>query len=173
MSYFSELCAAMEMLAQEPRSIFLGQAVGERGTGMSASFANIPKDRLLELPVFEACQLGMSIGLSLNGDLPISVFPRWNFLLSAADQLVNHLDAIPRYSGYRPHVIIRTASATDSPLDPGPQHLGDFSEAFRLMFRTVEIVQLHRASDIVPMYEWAMKTDRSSILVEYPGLYDD
>ena len=171
-AYFDELCRAMEMLAQEPRAIFLGQAVADKGTGMTASFAKVPQEKLLELPVAEDMQLGMSIGLALAGDLPISIFPRWNFLLLATSQLVLHLDKLPLYSDFRPRIIIRTASATPVPLDPGPQHLGDFTWAFRSMLKTVSIVQLEHASDVVPAYRGAVNNDGSTILVEYPELYD-
>jgi pyruvate/2-oxoglutarate/acetoin dehydrogenase E1 component len=172
MTYFDELCRAMDMLAQHPRSIFLGQAVACAGTGMTASFKNVPRDKLLELPVFENCQMGMSIGLSLAGDLPISVYPRQNFLLCAMDQLANHLDKIPLYSAWRPKVIIRTAVCSPVPLDPGPQHLGEHSDAFRLMLKTVEVVQLKDAAEIVPAYRAAMEREGSTILTEYPELYN-
>ena len=172
-TYFDRLKEAMQMVAQHPRAIFLGQAVEYNGTGMSASFEGVPKDKLLELPVMEECQLGMSLGLALDGYLPVSVYPRWNFLLCACNQLVNHLDAIPRYSKFRPKVIIRTASGSSTPLNPGPQHLGDFSRAFRLMLETIDVVQLQDASLIVPAYERALADDRSTILVEYPDRYGD
>ena len=171
MTYFEELCRAMRMIAVHPRSIFLGQAVAEKGTGMTASFTGIPREKLLELPVFENTQMGMSIGLALAGELPVSVFPRINFLLCAMDQLVNHLDAISRYSDYRPKVIIRVAIGTDKPLDPGPQHTGDYVDAIKSMLKTVHVTRLTHAQFIVPKYRKAMERDRSTILVEYPALY--
>lgn len=172
MSYYGELRNAMEMLGEYPRSIFLGQAVREKGTGMSASFISVPREKLLEMPVMEDAQLGMSIGLALNGDLPISVFPRINFLLLAVNQLVLHLDAFPRYSAYRPRVIIRTAIGSPVPLDPGPQHTGDHSDALRMMLHTVRVVQLKEASEIVPAYRAAVEYEGGSILIEYPERYD-
>ena len=172
MTYFDNLCRAMEMIAEQPCSIFLGQAVAEKGTGMTASFAGVPREKLLELPVFEDCQLGMSIGLALDGMLPVSVYPRMNFLLLAMNQLVNHLDAIPRFSAYRPKVIIRVAVGTDKPLDPGPQHLGDHTAALRLMLRKVRVVQLRVASQVVDHYKEAVEHSGSTLLVEYPELYE-
>ena len=97
MTYRTELTRAMTLLGQDPRTIVMGQAVAFPGTGMTATFAGVPKDQLLELPVAEDMQLGMAIGMSLAGYLPICVFPRWNFLLAATDQLVNHLDKLPLY----------------------------------------------------------------------------
>ena len=171
MTYYDQLCLAMQAIAEHPRSIFLGQAVAEKGTGMSASFAGIAREKLLELPVFEECQLGMSIGLALDGMLPVSVFPRWNFLVCAANQLVNHLDKLPLYSGFRPRVIVRVAVPTAEPLDPGRQHRGNFSHAFRLMFKTIRVVELDEAEEIVPAYERAIKRDGSTILVEFSSKY--
>lgn len=171
MSYFSALCAAMEMLSEHPRAVFLGQAVAYPGTAMSRTLLGVPLEKKLELPVFENTQMGMSIGMALAGDLPISIYPRFNFLLEATSQLVQHLDKLPLYSAYRPRVIIRTAVATPVPLDPGPQHLGDFTDAFRLMLQTVRVVRLDEADQVVPEYRAAMERDGSTLLVERTELY--
>lgn len=128
-------------------------------------------EKRLEFPVAEDCQLGFCIGLSLAGQLPICIFPRINFLLLATNQLVLHLDKLPLYSGYRPKVIIRTAVATPEPLDPGPQHLGDFTEALRLMLRTVAVVRLDDPGKIVYEYEQARDRDGSTLLIEDLGRY--
>ncbi len=115
----------------------------------------------------------MATGMALNGMLPISIYPRFNFLLLATDQIVNHLDKIPIFScgGYKPRVIIRTAIATAVPLDPGPQHLGDYTYAFRAMLKTIPVVRLDEPGDIVPAYEQAMRRDGSTILVERTELH--
>lgn len=173
MSYFDELCDAMAMLADNPKTIFLGQGVGVSGTTMSDTFKDVPAKQRLEMPVAEDMQMGMAIGMSLEGRLPVCIFPRWNFLLLAANQLVNHLDRLAAYSdgGYRPKVIIRTAVPSNRPFNPGPQHDDDFTTPFRLMLRTVNVVALHAASMIVPAYHDAMKSDRSTLLVEFTEHY--
>jgi pyruvate/2-oxoglutarate/acetoin dehydrogenase E1 component len=171
MSYFSELCRAMEILAENPRSVFMGQAVACPGTAMSRTLSALPKHKLFELPVAEDMQLGMATGAALAGELPICIYPRWNFLLLATNQLVLHLDKLPLYSDYRPKVIIRTAVATPEPLDPGVQHLGNFSSAFRSMLQTVRVVELGHESSIVPAYREAMDREGSTLMVEYLGLY--
>ena len=169
--YLYNLCRAMEMVAAEPKSIFLGQAVVYPGTAMTGTFKTIPREKLLEMPVAEDMQLGMATGMSLNGDLPLCVYPRINFLLLAVNQLVLHLDKLPLYSRYRPKVLIRTAIATEIPMDPGPQHLGDFTQALRWMCDTVEVVRLPTAADIMPQYERALKRYGSTILVELSSQY--
>jgi pyruvate/2-oxoglutarate/acetoin dehydrogenase E1 component len=169
-TYYDELCRAMEMLSMRG-AIFLGQAVAAKGTGMTASFVKC--QNLIELPVCEDVQMGMSIGLALAGELPVSVYPRWNFLLCATNQLVSHLDRLPLFSDYRPRVIIRTASAASDPMNPGPQHLGDFSDPFRLIFKTVKVVRLVGGCHIFEEYERAADALHSTILVEYPAQYAD
>ena len=42
----------------------------------------------------EELQMGITTGLALNGSIPVSIFPRWNFLMLAMNQLINHLDKI-------------------------------------------------------------------------------
>lgn len=157
----------MNMLAQDRRTVFLGQAVCYPGTAMTNTLAEIPSDRKIEMPVFEETQMGISIGLALAGQIPVSIFPRWNFLLLAANQLVNHLDKLPLISKYRPHVIIRVGVGSVRPLDPQHQHRDDFTDAFRAMCKTVSIRRLHEPEDIFPSYRHALATPGAHVLVEF------
>ena len=171
MSYFTELQRAMAMLAGQPNVVFMGQGVMCKSTSMSATFDLVPEDQRLEMPVMEDVQMGMATGMALDGLLPVCVFPRWNFLLCAANQLINHLDRLPLYSGYRPKVIIRTAVPSTEPFNPGPQHDDDFTMAFDAMLRTVEVDYLRREEDIVPAYKEALRHPKSTVLVEFSGKY--
>lgn len=171
MNYFDEICRAMALLSKHPRAVFMGQAVAYDGTAMFKTLRDVPMAQRVELPVAEDMQMGMATGAALAGDLPICIYPRWNFLLLATSQLVLHLDKLPLMSGYRPRVIIRTAIATATPLDPGPQHLGDFSGAFGCMLKTVRVVQAVEPERVVPIYQEAMERDGSTLVVERMGLY--
>lgn len=173
-SYFDALCIAMELLVHEPNAIFLGQGVGPAGgTTMSDTFKNVPVDKRLEMPVAEDMQMGMAIGMAMNGMLPVCIFPRWNFLLLAANQLVNHLDRMPLYAGIQPKVIIRTAIPSTVPFNPGPQHDDDFTQAFRLMCRTVNFVRMRGADEVLPAYQAALESPISTVLIEYTDFYKD
>lgn len=170
--YALALTEAMTWLGRHEEAIFLGQAVGAPGTAMSNTLAHVPSEKKLELPVAEEMQLGMSIGLSLQGKVPVSIFPRWNFFILATNQLVNHLDKLPLLSSYRPKVIIRVGVGSERPMDPGPQHVGDFTDAFRLMLKTVDVARLEKAEDVMPAYRKAMQSEWSTILVEVSDLYN-
>ena len=167
----------MEYLARDPRVMFLGQAVACPGTAMSNTLKNVSREKLLELPVAEELQMGMSTGLALAGHVPVSIFPRWNFLLLAVNQVVNHLDKFPLMSnnGYRPKVIIRTGIGSVRPLHPQHQHVGDFTDAFRLMCQNIEVIRLDEPQDIFPAYQKALAREdgKSTIVVEYGDYYGE
>jgi pyruvate/2-oxoglutarate/acetoin dehydrogenase E1 component len=174
MSYFSALSDAMTMLSQQPSAIFMGQGMFA-GTTMSDTLMGVPIEKKLEMPVAEDLQMGMAIGMALDGMLPVCIFPRWNFLLCAANQLVNHLDRLPIYSvgGYVPKVIIRTAVPSNQPFNPGPQHDDDFTEAFRMMLRTVNVWKIEAAKDVLECYRLALGSAKSSLLIEMTEHYKD
>lgn len=139
---------------------------------MFNSFAGVPMEKRIEFPVAENLQLGYCTGLSLEGYIPICIFPRIDFLLSAADQLVNHLDKIAQISGYQPKVIIRTAVGATSPLYPGPQHCQNHIEAFRNMLKNVHVLELPGAGSITPIYKWALEAKDSVVIVEHMEGYN-
>lgn len=159
----------MRLLADDPRTIFLGQAVAFPGTAQSGTLADI--SRRVEMPVAEDMQMGISIGLALTGHVPVSIFPRWNFLLLAASQLVNHLDKLPLISGYRPKVIVRVGVGADKPMHPGHQHLGDYSAAFAMMLDTIPVIRLLNAEQVVPAYREALGRQGATVLVEFGALF--
>lgn len=165
----------MEFLASDDRTIFIGQAVAFPGTAMSNTLKDVDKNKLIELPVAEEMQMGMSLGLALNGHIPVSIYPRWNFLLCGVNQLVNHIDKLSMMSSYKAKIIIRTSIGSERPLHPQHQHVGDFTHAFRTMCKTVDVIRLEEPSDIFPAYEKAMMRDdnRSTILVEYGDYYNE
>jgi pyruvate/2-oxoglutarate/acetoin dehydrogenase E1 component len=171
MKYFQELKKAMSLLSEHPETFFIGQAVEYEGTGLYDSLVHLPDHKKLELPVAEYLQSGIANGMAIQGMIPISTYPRWNFILMGADQIVNHLDKLTLMSDGRcnPKVIIRVAVGSERPVDPQEQHRGNFSDAFRLMCKTIEIIELFEPEDILPAYQKALnRTDgRSTMLVEF------
>ena len=92
LKYKSELIRSMSYLAKNKKTIFIGQSVSYSGNAIFNTLSHISKNKKIELPVFEEVQLGLSTGLALNGYIPITCFPRFDFLILAMNQLVNHLD---------------------------------------------------------------------------------
>ncbi len=164
--YRDALRGAMGWLAGQTNTIFLGQSVAYPGTAMYDTLADVPAERRIEMPVAEDMQMGASIGLALQGYVPITIYPRWDFLLLATNQLVNHLDKLPLMSGYKPKVIVRTGIGSVRPLDPQWQHKGDYTDAFREMLKTVHVVRLDEPWLIELAYREAYKRDGSTVIVE-------
>jgi pyruvate/2-oxoglutarate/acetoin dehydrogenase E1 component len=176
MSLYSEkLTEAMEWLGQQPDVFVIGQTVQWPGTALYKTLAKVPDSKKLELPIMEESQIGIALGLSLNGFFPVNIIPRYNFLLLAVNQIVNHVDKYKEISDdqYIPRMIIRTVKGSEKPLFPGEQHIGSFSEGLRLMTKNINIVDLTSAEQIVPAYQQAyFEKDKSTILVEDGDLLD-
>lgn len=174
MRYAEALTLAMDWLAQDERVLFLGQAVAEPGTAMSTTLATVDLSKRIELPVAEEMQMGMTIGLAMSGYVPVSIYPRWNFLLLAMNQLVNHLDKLPAM-GYQAKAIIRVGIGSERPLHPSFQHVGDFTEAVRAMCTSLDVIRLDEPDQVMPAYQKALQREdgRSTVLVEWGDYYSE
>jgi len=172
-----ELTRSMEYLGKFDNTIFIGQSVEVAGTAMRNTLLNIDNNKLVEMPVDEDFQMGLATGMALTGLIPISIFPRWNFLLLATNQIVNHLDKLKEITQNKNpgKVIIRTGIGSVIPLHPGPQHTGDFTEAFKLMCPNLNIVRLDKTSMIFDQYQKAYERSDgiSSLLIEWSDKYND
>ena len=63
----SELTRSMKYLGQFDNTRFLGQAVEVAGTAMRNTLLSVPQHKLMEMPVEEDFQMGISIGMALPG----------------------------------------------------------------------------------------------------------
>ncbi len=177
LKYFDELKRTMEWLAQQPKVQFVGQTVAGPGTFMFQTLRDCPKDKTLEMPINESFQMQFTIGMALAGYIPVSVYPRQNFLLLATGDMANMLDKVSDISeGTWPlKVIIRVATGPDFPVHPGHQHIGNYAKAFRNLFDHIEVVELNNAEDIFPAYKNALeRTDgKSTMIIEHGNFYNE
>jgi pyruvate/2-oxoglutarate/acetoin dehydrogenase E1 component len=172
--YKAAITEAMIWLAAQERTVFLGQSIAFPGHIMATTLESISSEKLMEMPVFEDTQMGISIGLALSGLAPITIYPRMDFLLLATNQLVNQLDKFPLMSANlsRPKIIIRTMVGGVSPLDPGWQHKGDYGEALSAMMPNVNTVTLKDPNTILDAYRDAYNSNAPTLAIEYGDLYD-
>ena len=105
--YKDELIKSMKYLSKDRRTIFLGQSVKFSGNAIFNTLKDIDDKKKIELPVFEDIQMGMSTGLALEGYIPITCYPRFDFLIVAMNQLVNHLDKIRHmsFNEFKPSIL--------------------------------------------------------------------
>ena len=176
MSYRSELIKSMKYLSKNKRVIFLGQSVNYSGNAIYNTLKDIRDKKKIELPVFEDTQMGISTGLALNGFVPVTCYPRFDFLILSLNQLVNHLDKIKEMSlgKLNAKVIIRTSIGAKKPLNGGPQHTQDHTIALKKMLQNIEVIKLKNTKQIFKAYKKAInrKDNKSTLLVEYGDYYN-
>ena len=168
----------MDYLAADKRTIFLGQSVLWPGNSIYGTLGNVPAEQKIEMPVFEETQMGLSTGLALAGFIPVTIYPRFNFLLLTLNQLVNHLDKLPIITrgAAAPKVIIKTSIGSERPLFPGYQHTGDYTEAFKALgMQNVEIIRLDEPEQVFPAYKKALEREdgKSTLLIEFGDYYGE
>ena len=177
MKYKEELIRSMEYLAKDERTIFLGQSVKYSGNAIYNTLESIDDSKKIETPVFEDVQMGLSTGLALNGFVPITCFPRFDFLILTCNQIVNHLDKIEYMSKgtMKPRVIIRTSIGPKEPLDGGPQHTADYTDVFKGMLTNTNVVSLEEPEEIFPAFDLALNGDdfHATLLIENGAYYND
>jgi pyruvate/2-oxoglutarate/acetoin dehydrogenase E1 component len=173
MRYKDEVIRSMKRLSYNENTVFLGQWFGTN----KETLVEVPENKKIEMPVAEDMQMGISIGMALDGFIPVSCFTRWNFLLLAANQLVNHLDKLSEMSngGYKPKLVIRTSVGATKPVDSRCQHTSDFTEGFKAILRNVEVITLIEPEEVFPAYLKALYREdgKSTLLVEYGTSYND
>ena len=171
--YKDALTEAMKNLAELEDSVFIGQQIVYQGNPMSTTLGFVPKDKMIEVPVMEESQMGMSLGLAMAGKRVITFYPRWDFIICASNQLINHVDKIGIMSQnkWKPNLIIRLGKGSDKPIDPGHQHRGNYFEEFKSLCKNIEFHDLKTPTDIELAYKYATNEGGIHVLVEYPELY--
>lgn len=173
MSYFVEIKKSMSFLSKQKKTIFLGQSVEVPGNLIFKSLQHIDKKKKLEMPVFEETQMGISIGLSLNGFIPVTCYPRFDFFILSLNQLVNHLDKFEKISSheFKPFVIVRVLVGAKKPIDAGLQHTQNYFKEIKSMLKYVDVINLKNKTEIYKSYKKAVKLKKSTVFVEYSEKY--
>ena len=171
--YKDALTNSMTFLGQQSDTIFIGQQILWHGNPMSTTLGNVPKDKMIEVPVMEESQMGMSLGLAMAGSFVITFYPRWDFLICATNQLVNHVDKLNIMSrgSWDANMIIRLGKGSDKPLDPGHQHRGNYLEEFKTLCPHIRFHNLKGWENIEETYKNAYENGGINVIVEYPERY--
>jgi pyruvate/2-oxoglutarate/acetoin dehydrogenase E1 component len=170
--YKIALTNAMTTLSKLNETIFIGQQIVYAGNPMSTTLTEVPKEKMIEVPVMEETQMGMSLGLAITGKTVISFYPRWDFVISAANQLINHVDKYELMTGKKVNILIRVGKGADIPLDPGHQHKANYINEFKSMCPNIEIHDLKTWQDVELSYKYAIENGGVHVLAEYPELYN-
>ena len=170
LAYLEELDKGMRLIADDPRTLIVGQAVSYKGHCLTRQAAFWDEARRIEMPVAEEFQTGFALGLALDGNIPVSVYPRHNFLLCAMSQLVNHIDKWDEMGGGNPHMILVAVKGSDFPLDPGSQHKAGFSHEFASMCKNINVTDIMYPHQAVPTFERAIKEEGVHLITTHGDL---
>jgi pyruvate/2-oxoglutarate/acetoin dehydrogenase E1 component len=162
---------AMNWLAEQDNTLFIGQNIKYCTTPLSVykALEDVSDDKKMEFPVAEEFQMGFSLGVSLTGRVPITIYPRFDFLILATNQLVNHVDKIQYMTKGKfgfPKIIVRTFVGKTKPLHPGLQHMQNHTEAFKLMLEFMNVVELTSDDCAMSVYQKAYYSCQSTLVVE-------
>ena len=173
MTYKETLTNIMTEMSKDSNTVFIGQQIIYAGNPMSTTLGNVPKEMMIEVPVMEETQMGMTLGLSMLGKKVVTFYPRWDFIISAANQLINHVDKYELMTEQKPHIIVRVGKGSDTPLDPGHQHKANYIEEFKSMCKTIKIFDCKSPKEIKEAYHFANNNKGVYIINEYPEKYND
>ena len=100
----------------------------------------------------EETQTGMAIGMALAGYMPVSCYPRFDFLILAANQLVNYLDKIDYLTNnnFDSKIIIRTIVGSTYPLNGTAAH----SRPYNCIERINEIFRSHQTKNKIKFFKY-------------------
>ncbi len=173
MNYREALCHSMEEMARNPATCFIGYGI-KYGGKAQGTLKNIPDHQLIETPVAENLMVGVAIGMALKGRKPVVFIERFDFILNAADAIVNHLDKIQGISRgeFAPHIILRVVAGNKTkPLFTGETHVQDLSAAFQSMV-AFPVRKCRSAGEVLANYQsaFAALDEHSSMLIEYKDL---
>ena len=158
MTYLNQIQKSMNYLSKKKNVIFLGQSVIYPGSSIFVSLKDVPIEKKIEMPVMEEVQMGISIGLALDGYIPVSCYPRFDFLVLAFNQLINHADKIDYLTNnsFKSKIIVRTLVGSTKPLNAGLQHTQDHTQALKKMMNYSEVIKINKKERNIKNYKKAI-----------------
>ena len=147
--YRDAICEALdEEMARDDKVMMIGEDIGFIGGNFKTSVGLLEKYgdlRVKDSPISEAGIVGMGVGMALTGLRPVVELMFSDFLLVAADQVINQAAKIRYMSGGQAKVpmVIRT------PIGAGRSSAAQHSQSMQamLLISGLKVVnhQLHRA----------------------------
>lgn len=172
MTLKEQLTSTMEELSRNDKVIFLGEGLID-ASPIYGTMINVPKNKVIEMPIAENLIVGASIGLALEGYIPVVVFQRMDFMLCAADAIINHLCLMPKMSGGRITlpVIIRTVVGSQDikKFNVGMQHSKDLTYIFSPYINTITLKPEYNVKEL---YLKQLEHPEPVMIVEWKDDYE-
>lgn len=174
--YRDAVCEAIdEEMARDDKVLLLGEDVGFIGGNFKATVGLYEKygdRRVKDTPISEAGFVGLGIGMALTGLRPIVELMFSDFLLVAADQVINQAAKIRYMSGGQATVpmVIRT------PIGGGRSSAAQHSQSMQAMmaqFPGLKIVVPSTAQEAKGLLKTAIRDDNPVIFFEHKMEYSN
>lgn len=171
MKFKDKIKESMTWLSKQPKVVFLGEGL-KNANSIYGTLEKVSEKRCLEMPIAENLIASVGVGLAITGFLPILVFQRMDFMLIAADALINHAALIPKMSNGKikvPLIIRAIIGSKDPKFDVGPQHNHDFTHIFKPYMDTWVF---EPDDNILSAYQHAYKSNEPMLLIERKDDYE-
>ncbi|KKN15954.1 hypothetical protein LCGC14_0980870 [marine sediment metagenome] len=168
MTYRDKIVEELALLGRKKKAVFLGEGINT-GDRIYGTMNRVKAHKCVEMPVAENLIAGCAVGLAMKGLKPIVVFQRMDFMLIAADQIINHAALIGEMSGgqFPMPIIFRTIVGSQSDkFEVGPQHKHDFTHIFEPYIMTV------RYAPSLHLYRGAYESVAPTLIVERKDDYE-
>jgi len=151
-------------------TVFIGYNV--KNGNATGTLTGVDDSQKIETPVAENLMTGIGIGMSFEGYRPVIYYERHDFMMVAADAIVNHVNHIERISHgeYKVPVILRSVVADSSPFYSGPTHSQDFTDAFKNLV-SFPIYVPSSGKEVIQSYKNAINSSRPCMIVEKKSYY--
>ncbi|HVO96439.1 MAG TPA: transketolase C-terminal domain-containing protein [Bryobacteraceae bacterium] len=166
--------AHAQILAGDPRAFVIGQGLWSpwyAGASLENLDNEFSRDRILDSPVSENATTGLAVGAALAGMRPIVFHPRLDFMLLAADPIVNQAANWSYLFGGRINVPLVIRGVINRGGEQGAQH----SQALHAMFMHVpglKVVMPATAYDAKGLMMAAMDDPNPVLYIDDRWLYE-
>lgn len=167
--------AFAQLLSQDPDVFVIGQGVWSPwyvGASMQGLDAEFGTERVIDTPVSESAVTGMAVGAALAGKRPIVVHPRMDFMLLAADPIINEAANWSYMSGGRAAVPLVIRGIINRGGLQAAQH-SQALQAFYMHVPGLKVVMPSTPYDAKGLLIAAVMDDNPVMYIDDRWLYDD
>ncbi len=174
-TYAQAVCEALdEEMARDENVLLLGEDVGFIGGNFKCSVGLMDKYgiwRVRDTPISEPGFVGMSVGMAITGLRPVAELMFSDFLLVAADQVINQAAKIRYMSGGQ----VKVPMTIRCPIGAGRSSAAQHSQSMQAMvaqFPGMKVVLPSTAQEAKGLLKTAIRDDDPVIVFEHKMEYN-
>jgi pyruvate dehydrogenase E1 component beta subunit len=175
-TYSQAICEAIdEEMSRDKNVLILGEDVGILGGNFKTAAGLYEKYgdfRVKDTPISENGFLGMSLGMAITGLRPIVEIMFTDFLLLAADQLLNQIAKIRYMSGGQVKVPLTVRTTIGAGRSSAAQHSQSL-HAIMCHVPGVKVVVPSSAADAKGLLKTAIREDNPVVFIEHKMEYNN